>query len=176
MPVRKTSQIGEGVIRTRARSVVDASALRVQKTIIDLVDSMHHHSLVGMAAPQIGMSLRIFVAHPRNTAFRKQTEKSSLQVCINPRIIKKSKSRITEYEGCGSVAHATLFGLVPRYRSITVSALDQNGKKFLVKASGLLARIVQHEMDHLDGVVFLDRMKNTRSLLDKKSYLKNKKS
>lgn len=175
MAIRKTSQIGEKVIRSRARNVPVASNVRVQKVITDLIDSMHHDGLVGMAAPQIGVGLRIFVSQPRETRFRKKTLKiESPLVFINPHIVTHSKQRVNGYEGCGSVANATLFGIVKRYHSIVITTLDRNGKKFTLRATGLLARIIQHEIDHLDGIVFLDRLTTTRSLLDLESYLKLK--
>jgi len=88
-------------------------------------------------------------------------------VFINPRIVTMSQKQAIDYEGCGSVAHGGLFGAVRRPYAVTVSAYGTNGKKFTLRVEGLLARIVQHETDHLNGMVFLDRMKDMGSLIDR---------
>ena len=132
---------------------------------------MRHYNLVGMAAPQVGENYRIFVSEIRKTTYRKNvTESDSLKVFINPRIVQRSKKQVGGYEGCGSVANAQLFGVVKRSESVVCKALDKNGKPFEVKASGLLARVIQHEIDHLDGVVFLDRVNDMKTLVDVKTY------
>ncbi len=176
MSIKPTTQIGDPVIRATAKQVSDVTDKVVQKAIDDLTDSMRAVNLVGMAAPQIGVGLRIFVTEIRKTKFRKNiNELDPLRVFINPRIIKKSKKIVAGYEGCGSVAHADLFGAVPRPDAVTVSAFDQNGFAFTLTAKGLLARVIQHELDHLDGKVFLDRVKDTRSLRSGDEHIKSNK-
>lgn len=170
--IKPAIQVGNRVIREKAEIVKDISHSRIQKTVKNLIDSMHHHNLVGMAAPQIGEGIRVFVSEIRTTTLRKTKEKDAVRVFVNPRIVKKSKSEINGYEGCGSVAHAHLFGLVKRAKSVTVTALDEKGNPFVVNVSGLLARIIQHEIDHLDGVIFLDRVADLRSLMERGEYLK----
>jgi peptide deformylase len=172
MSVKPTSQIGSRVIRTRARAVLKINSRETQKTIKDLVDSMRHHNLVGMAAPQIGKGLRIFVTEIRQTTYRKNlSEEDAVRVFINPRLVEKSKRQVSGYEGCGSVASALLFGPVKRPRTVTVSAQDATGQRFQLKATGLLARAIQHETDHLNGIVFLDRVTDTRKLLGREEYV-----
>jgi peptide deformylase len=125
-----------------------------------------------MAAPQIGKKWRIFVSEVRQTTYRKNiTKLDSVRVFINPKIIWKSKKQQNGYEGCGSVVSAQLFGLVKRANSVICEALDKNGNPFKIKTSGLLARIIQHELDHLNGIVFIDRISDTRTLLDKQTYI-----
>lgn len=175
MSVRKPVQVGSPVIRAKARSVASVTTKQVQKTIDDLVDSMRDAELVGMAAPQIGVGLRIFVTEIRKTKFRKlDGDTDPLRVFINPRIVQKTKRVVSGFEGCGSVAHTDLFGLVPRADGVTVSALDQNGFPFTLTTKGLLARVIQHELDHLDGKVFLDRVTDTRSLRSSDVHVKSK--
>jgi len=149
---------------------------QTKRVVKNLVDSMRYHELVGMAAPQIGEALRIFVTEVTKTKFRTPLELDGLRVFINPRIVELSKSRSADYEGCGSVADAGIFAKVTRPMSVVVEALDKEGKKFRLKARGLLARIVQHEMDHLDGKIFLDRPYEPRSLKSRAEYIKYKKS
>lgn len=174
MAIRKTFQIGSKPIRAKAKPVNDAQSKKVQLTIRDLVDTMRLENLVGMAAPQIGERIRVFVSEIRKTAIRKNLRKDKLRIFINPQIIDNSKFEVDEYEGCGSVGSANLFGPVRRFRGIIVRALDESGKPFELKATGFLARIIQHEIDHLDGIVFLDKVKDTQQLLGREEYIKLK--
>ena len=91
---------------------------------------------------------------------------------VNPKIISRSSKQVFGYEGCGSVANASLFGSVKRAHAITVEAFDEKGKKFKLCAFGLLARIIQHEYDHLEGKVFLDRLGDMKSVMSREEYLR----
>ena len=133
---------------------------------------MRHHGLVGMAAPQIGINTRIFVTEIRTTDTRRRGGADPVRVFVNPKILKVSKRRVADYEGCGSVAYAGLFGIVRRAHAVTVSARGLDGKKFVLRAEGLLARIIQHEYDHLEGKVFLDRMTDMGSIMGREELLK----
>lgn len=174
MAIKKTFQIGSKPIRSRAIVVKGVSNKKIQRIIRDLVDTMQSENLVGMAAPQIGESERIFITEIRKTTIRKNLQKDKLRVFINPNIKSHSKQEVSGYEGCGSVGLANLFGPVKRFREVTVRALDGNGKPFELKAIGLLARIIQHEIDHLNGIVFLDKVKDTRKILGRDEYIKLK--
>ena len=171
MVKKHVSQIGSRSIRARAKPVISINS-KTKTTIKNLVETMRATGLVGMAASQIGIDQRIFVTEIRTTATRKkQRDLDQLRIFINPRIIQLSKQQSTDYEGCGSVAHAQLFGKVSRSRSVVIRAMDEKGKVITLAADGLLARVIQHEMDHLNGKVFLDRMINTISLIDRQHYL-----
>lgn len=172
MSVKETLQIGNKMIRKKSSFVKDVSAREVQEIIKDLIDSMRQNNLVGMAAPQIGKNYRIFVCEIRSTTYRKNINiNDTLRVFINPKITWRSQKLVDGYEGCGSVVSAQLFGKVKRSSSVICAALDKKGAPFTIKASGLLARVIQHEIDHLNGVVFIDRVSNTRTLLDKQAYI-----
>ena len=176
MSIKQTSQIGEKIIRQKAQPVKNITTREIQEIIKDLIDSMRHNNLVGMAAPQIGKKWQIFVTEVRQTTYRKNIAKSdSLRIFINPKITYKSEKNLKGFEGCGSVASAQLFGLVKRSVDITCEALDEKGNPFTLKASGFLARIIQHETDHLNGIVFLDRVEDTKTLLDRDTYIKTQK-
>jgi peptide deformylase len=141
-----------------------------------MTDTMRRENLVGIAAPQIGIGQRIFLSEIRKTLARKNVKKpDKLRVFINPVIISRSKKMANGYEGCGSVARGGIFGPVRRSASVTVRAEDAHGKKFTLKASGLLARVIQHEMDHLNGTVFIDLVKDTKTLLGRDEYVKKMK-
>lgn len=128
---------------------------------------------VAIAAPQIGESLRIFVVKGEALALAKQgknikenTELKDL-IFINPEIIKTSRKKKKMEEGCLSVRW--LYGEVERYEKITISAYDELGNKSVWGASGLMAQIFQHEIDHLEGVLFIDKAKNLRDLPPEKT-------
>lgn len=177
MSSKPAVQIGDKVLRQKAKTVGAVFAPEIQKTIEDLVDSMRHENLVGMAAPQIGKSVQIFVTEIRQTTYRKNiSESDSLRVFINPKIIEKSVAQLNAYEGCGSVVGAQLFGAVKRAKTVTCEALDAEGKSFKIKALGFLARVIQHEIDHLNGRLFIDCVSDTKTLMDRKAYMESQKS
>ena len=170
---RKATQIGDPIIRRSSKRVSDVGSKKVKRAIRDLTDSMRFHGLVGMAAPQIGLNLRIFVTQIRKTRTRrKQKEADPLRVYINPAIVLYSKKCILGYEGCGSVASGQLFGPVRRSEKVTVRAQDEQGRVFILEAKDLLARVIQHELDHLDGLVFMDKVTDTKKFLDRGEYIK----
>lgn len=119
---------------------------------------------VAIAAPQIGVSLRLFIVAGRTLAIIKKTEDKKYPdlVFINPTLVKLSKKKKKMEEGCLSVRW--LYGEVERSEKATINAYDERGKKVHLGASGLLAQIFQHEVDHLDGVLFIDKAENIENL------------
>jgi peptide deformylase len=173
MIVKRATQVGNPVIRKKSASVRGIlSSKKIGKIVRNLIDSMRYHNLVGMAAPQIGINRRIFVSEIRKTKMRRSSGDDPIRVFINPKIVSSSRGQVLGYEGCGSVANAGLFGSVKRARSVTVEACNEKGRKFKLRANGLLARIIQHETDHLDGKIFLDRLVDTKSLMSREEYLR----
>lgn len=175
MIIESVTQVGNPIIRKKSKKVSQISSPETKKIVKDLTDSMRNANLVGMSAPQIGYNLRIFVTEIRTTALRKTNESDKLRIFINPLIINVSKKQVQGYEGCGSVASANIFGKLPRYSQVTLEAFDENNKKFILKARGLLARVIQHEIDHLDGIIFLDKVSDKKSLMSREEYIKAKK-
>ena len=172
MIIKNVTQIGDPVIRAKAKPVAALTSPRTKKIARDLIDSMRHHGLVGMAAPQIGIGLRIFVSELRETDVRRAKDADAARVFINPKIVRYSEKKRLDGEGCGSVANSGLFGMVPRAESVTVTAFNEKGKRFTLSAKGLLAAVIQHETDHLNGIVFLDRLPNMKSLMSREEYIK----
>ncbi|HPS21610.1 MAG TPA: peptide deformylase [Candidatus Paceibacterota bacterium] len=172
--IKETIQIGNPNIRKKSKKVskTDISSKKIKTVISDLVDSMRHNELVGISAPQINKNIKIFATEIRQTKNRKPADMDELRVFINPEINFFSKETYNDYEGCGSVANANLFGLVKRSKSVIIKALDLNGKVFELKATGLLARVIQHEYDHLDGILFTDRVTDTKSYMSGSEYRK----
>lgn len=171
MKTQKTTQVGNPIIRSKAKSVKEINSVKIKKVVSNLVDAMRKHELVGTAAPQIGESLRIFVTEIRKTKVRNSQDLDALRVFINPKVVGRSKKQVAGWEGCGSVAEAGLFAKVKRPASVEVTAKDEKGEKFTLKADGLLARVIQHEVDHLNGVIFLDKA-DTKTCMSKNEYLK----
>ena len=174
MIIKSATQVGNPIIRKKSKKVVDVRSPQNKKIIKDLVESMRHHNLVGMAAPQIGANVRIFVTEIRETKLRKTDKKSDvdgLRVFVNPKITFSSDKIVSGWEGCGSVAESSLFAKVSRPESLVVQAFDSNGDKFTLEAKGLLARVIQHEIDHIEGIVFIDKA-DTKTCMSRNEYLK----
>ena len=172
MIIKQATQVGNKLIRARSLEVSRPTSAATQKIVTNLIDSMRHHGLVGMAAPQIGKGVRVFVTEIRKTKNRKVIrEPDPLRVFINPRIVSLSKMQTKGFEGCGSVASSNLFGMVKRPASLVIEAIDQKGNVFTLKTRGLLARLIQHEMDHLNGIVFVDKA-DTKTYMSGNEYRK----
>ena len=169
MAVIKTTLIGEPVLRETAEQVLDVSDTHIQQTIADLVDTMREEQLIGMAAPQIGDPVRIFVSEIRETPLRKSGF-DMLRVFINPEITEFSRETELSFEGCGSIPG--LFGEVERSSEITVKYQDEKGVSCEMKAEGLLAHVIQHENDHLNGILFTD-LADPKSLVSREYYIKH---
>ena len=118
---------------------------------------------VGLAAPQVGKSLQLAVIQVSPTKFRPNIQTLPKTVIINPRITWHSVSRVDDWEGCLSCMN--IRGCVPRYSEIRVVYTDKEGKQVSKKLSGFLARVFQHEIDHLNGIVYVDRMRDTKTLM-----------
>jgi peptide deformylase len=150
MIIENIIQIGNPILSANAKKVNNIHSLETKETITNLIDTMRAKNLIGMAASQIGVKLRIFVTEIRSTMYRKSTDDNFLRIFINPIITWESKQECTIYESCGSVAYTRLFAPVKRPKKIVIEAFDDNGKKFKLKADGLLSRVIQHEYDHLN--------------------------
>lgn len=173
MAVRKIIQIGHPALKAKNKKVDNTTHPEIKKLIKDLKDTMYKTGLVGIAAPQIGENYTVFLTHPRNTSSRKLPREDICRVYFNPRITKNSAEESVIYEGCGSVVDGEIFGSVMRPKEITINAINENGKKFTLVCDGLLARVIQHEMDHINGVEFIQKVNNYSKMLDKKFYKKD---
>jgi len=161
MPVRPIIRLGHPALRTPAQPVPPERIRtdEIHQLVEDMVKTMHAASGVGLAAPQVGVELQIFVYACEGN---ERHEDIPLRVVVNPLITPHSRELVYDWEGCLSIPD--LRGLVPRHQSIRVQGLDREGGRLDYIASGFEARIVQHEYDHLNGIVFLDRMRDLRSL------------
>ncbi len=133
---KKVVQIGTPSIRKKSKDVKDIKTKETKRVIRDLIDSMRHHDLVGMAGPQIGNNVRIFVTEVRATKFRKKKRKTDpLRVYVNPKVVETSKDLVSGYEACGSVADAHIFGPVKRPKWVVIKDKDDRGEMFELKAA-----------------------------------------
>lgn len=155
--IREVVQKEHTVLRQKAAEIpiVEIKSEKIQSVISDMIDSLEsQYDGVAIAAPQIGESLRIFVVS-RKVLNKKNKDK----VYINPTFTRISpKKEWKDGEGCLSVRW--LYGTVKRATNVSIKAYDEHGAEFEEKASGLLAHIFQHEMDHLDGILFIDKAIN----------------
>ena len=152
--------MGHPVLRERARPLdkSDIKSAVVQKLIDDMIDTMHEYHGVGLAGPQVHEGLRMFVALLDD----EPDSKSPAVVVINPEIIPNTQASEEGWEGCLSIPD--IRGMVPRYTDITLKAIDRDGRSVDLQLKNFAARVAQHETDHLDGVLFFDRMKSMQSL------------
>jgi peptide deformylase len=166
MSILKVARMGHPVLRERARPLdkSDIKSAVVQKLIDDMIDTMHEYHGVGLAGPQVHEGLRIFVA----LLDEEPDAESPAAVVINPEIIPSTPATEEGWEGCLSIPDVR--GMVPRYIDITVKALDRDGRSVELALKNFAARVAQHETDHVDGVLFLDRMKSMQSLTFMEEY------
>lgn len=146
--------LGDPVLRKKAAPVSSIVKKELEPLIAHMRQAMMAHEGIGIAAPQLSVSKRIFLIAP--WLFPEETQKNiPSEVFINPKMKRKSFKRIEEEEGCLSVPNVR--GMVPRAARVTVAAHDLNGNRFKLTATDWLARVLQHEVDHLDGVLYIDR-------------------
>lgn len=175
MAIKKVTQAGQPVLRKRAKAVVLPVSKQIRRLIKDLTDTMRAADLIGIAAPQIGQAVRVFVTELAPRKVRSIKQKDALRVFINPVLHSYSKQQKSDWEGCGSVGFGSVFAKVKRPVSVAVRAVGIDEKPFEIRASGLLARVIQHEYDHLDGIFFTDKM-DARTVTTAEEYRKMKRT
>lgn len=165
--ILQVAQLGHSVIREKCKPVKDISDPAVQELIDNLITTCKDANGVGIAAPQVYEPLRIFIVHSHPNPRYPKAPKMEPTAMIHPRIIRKSKTKKLDWEGCLSIPG--IRALVPRHTSIEVEYMDRTGKIYKKKYTDFVARIFQHELDHLNGVVFLDRVKS-KDIITEKEY------
>lgn len=163
MAILKVARIGHPVVRARARDLGEAEirSPEIQRLIDDMVETMHEYDGVGLAAPQVHMALRLAVIEV--SAHDERAEDAvPLTVLVNPQVTLLGSDKLAGFEGCLSIPG--LRGEVPRWTHLRLEARDREGRPYAVEAKDFFARVIQHECDHLDGGVYLDRMEGMRSL------------
>jgi len=167
MAILKVARLGHPVLRRKAAPIPPdrIGSREIQQLIDDMFETMLEYGGIGPAAPQVHESVRLFVAglHEGDVVspMTDEVEMPFITV-INPEVVPVSRETETDWEGCLSIPD--IRGQVPRPVAVRLRAFDRRGEKFELVARGLPARVIQHETDHLDGIVFFDRMKSFETL------------
>lgn len=165
MSVREIKKYPDKVLKEKTQLVTDCNA-ELDKLVDDMIETMYAAPGVGLAANQVGVSKQVAVI---DVSVR--DEKSPLIVLLNPEIVHR-EGVIEAEEGCLSVPDYT--AVLKRAMKVCVKGLDRNGRPVEIEAEGLLARALQHEIDHLNGILFVDRMGRIRKEFFKKRYAREK--
>jgi peptide deformylase len=160
MSILKVARMGHPALRQKARPLEkqELKSPAMQQLIDDMLETMREYAGVGLAAPQVHASVRVFAAHLDSDG----RGESAPIVIVNPEIEVVGEGVIEGWEGCLSIPD--IRGRVPRALEIKLNALDRHGRRIAIAAREFPARVIQHETDHLDGVLFLDRMRSFESL------------
>jgi len=159
--IKEIKKYPDPILRKKCEEVKEVNE-EIKKLVDDMIETMEKNDGVGLAAPQVGVSKRVIVV---------ETEKGP-EGFINPKILKKTKETEIDWEGCLSVPG--IFLKIKRWKGIEVEALNQRGEKVRVKAVGLVARIFQDEIDHLNGILIINRIGFWQRLKIKRQLLKLK--
>jgi peptide deformylase len=163
MSILKVARIAHPVLRSPAKPVSKAAFKDplFQKLVDDMRETMYEYEGVGLAAPQVHEGLRLAVIEVAGDDERAHVE-VPFMVLVNPVLTPLGDEKANGWEGCLSIPD--LRGVVPRFKRVKLDALDRDGKPYSLEAQDFFARVLQHECDHLDGGVYLDRMQGMRSL------------
>ncbi|OIO38570.1 MAG: peptide deformylase [Candidatus Omnitrophica bacterium CG1_02_49_16] len=161
MAVLPIVKFPDKILKTRAAEVAEIT-VEDRRLVKNMIETMYAENGVGLAANQVGVLKRIFIAHPDQI-------KGNERVYFNPKILKK-QGTTKEFEGCLSVPE--FYEPVKRFKKVWMRAMTLDGKTIEVKGEGLLSRIFQHEIDHLDGILFIDRLGLLKSKLTRRKLLK----
>ena len=168
--LRQIAQLGQPVLREPARPVANPADPAIQALIDDMLVTVEDANGVGIAAPQVYEPFALFIVASRPNPRYPNAPATAPTAMINPELVWASEETETGWEGCLSVPG--LRGLVPRHRRIGVRYLNRTGELREEELSDFIARIFQHEYDHIRGLVFIDRVASTRDLISEKEYLR----
>ena len=163
-------EVGNPLLAQVAEPVIDFSCSQLSGHIEAMERLMNERGGVGIAAPQIGVSLQLMIVASRPNQRYPHAPMMAPLLLINPRIVASSEVRVTDWEGCLSVPG--LRGRVTRQDAVTVGYQDRSGRPFELALDGFPARVFLHELDHLLGKTFLDRLDSVADLYSEKEYLK----
>ncbi|MXZ12426.1 MAG: peptide deformylase [Candidatus Dadabacteria bacterium] len=167
---REITELGNPVLRQKAESVENISDTDIQELIDDLIITAAEASGVGIAAPQVSESLRIFIIAGAASPRYPDAPETETKVIINPEIVSVSDELEKGWEGCLSIPG--LRALVPRHKYIQTTYRDRNNNLVEEGFSDFAARVFQHEYDHINGVVFLDRVESSLEIITENEYMK----
>ncbi len=163
-------QLGHPLLRSQAQTIDNIHSPHIQTLIDNLLTTVIAANGVGIAAPQVASRDRLFIVASRPNPRYPNAPQMQPTAMINPQILAHSDVLVNGWEGCLSISG--IRGLVPRYQTIEVEYSDRTGKLHKQELTDFVARIFQHELDHLDGIVFVDRLKSTQDLITELEYQK----
>jgi peptide deformylase len=166
------TQLGQPVLRQKAEAVPEAHIPRLGALFDAMIATMKKTQGVGIAANQVGLAVRIFIVAPSPNKRYPHSPRQAPLPMINPRLLAHSKEMIEDWEGCLSVPG--IRGMVPRYKWVKVEYTTRNGRRVRQTLRNFVARIFQHEFDHINGKVFLDRVRDTRTLMTDLEYARQR--
>lgn len=164
------TELGNPILRDDTKKVENIYDEKIQTLIDNMIHTMKSANGVGIAAPQVSESLQIFIMRSNPNPRYPDAPEMQTEAIINPVIISASDEKEFDWEGCLSIPG--IRGLVPRHKSINVTYQDRQGKKKEAAFEDFPARIFQHEFDHLNGIMFLDRMESPQHLITENEYIK----
>ena len=168
--VSEIAQLGAPVLRLQAQGITDIQNAEIQQIIKTLQDTLATTQGVGIAAPQINISKRIIIIASRPTLRYPKAPLMEPTVMINPAFITLADTREKDWEGCLSIPG--IRALVPRYQEIQITYNNEQGDVVKAKLEGFIARVFQHEFDHLEGMVYLDRVEDNKDIFAESEYFK----
>jgi peptide deformylase len=168
--MREIAQLGAEVLRQKAEAVADVHVAEIRQIIADMQATLAGTQGVGIAAPQISESKRIMIVASRPTPRYPHAPQMAPTVMINPEFEPLSDHKEKDWEGCLSIPG--MRARVPRYREILIRYTDQRGEWLELRLDGFVARIFQHEYDHLEGRVYLDSVEDNRDIFSESEYFK----
>ena len=168
--IANITQLGNPILRQQAAIINNPREENIQAIIKQLMVTVKAANGVGIAAPQIGQSYRLFIVASHPNPRYPHAPLMEPTAMINPKITDYSGKKVKDWEGCLSIPG--IRGLVPRYHRIEFEYLAENGKLVKQVLEGFLARIVQHELDHLNGVLFIDRLESLQDMYSEAEYQK----
>ena len=161
-------ELGHPILRQTAQPILNIQDQEIQTLIDDLLLTVKQTNGVGIAAPQVARSCQLMIVASRPNPRYPTAPKMEPTAILNPRILSHSTETVIGWEGCLSIPG--IRGLVPRSRSIEIEYTNRDGQLHKQELTDFVARIFQHEHDHLDGIMFLDRVENTRELMTEDEY------
>lgn len=164
------AQLGNPVLRQQAKKVMDISAADIVRIIDDMLYTLSETNGVGLAAPQVSISERIVIIASRPSKRYPMAPEMKPIVMINPEFEILSENTQKDWEGCLSIPE--IRALVPRYTKIKIRYSDRNGESKELLADDFIARVFQHEYDHLNGLVYLDRVDDNRDIISESEFQK----
>ena len=164
----QVAHLGNLVVGKKAKNVGNIYDLQIRELIDNMIATCLEIDGVGIAAPQVYRSLRLFIIASRPNPRYPHAPKMRPLPVINPKIVSSGKKKSKDWEGCLSIPG--IRGLVPRYSSITVEYTIKDGRRIKKTFKGFVARIFQHEYDHIEGMTFLERVENPKEFISEKEY------